>query len=162
VCDNISKNKFIKCPVFFALVIGLSSCTETAPFNPAKQATKDDSIIRAYIRHNHIVATKDSSGLYYQILKPGSGTNATSSSTITVNYEGKTPDGTIFDKTSGKALSFPLNGVIPGWTKGIPLVKTGGSILLLIPSALGYGNAEAGSIPANSVLIFNIDVLAVK
>ncbi len=163
VCGKILNTKVIKYLVFFLVTtLALSSCGEKDTFNPAKQARKDDSIIRVYIRKNHIAATKDSSGLYYQILKQGNGIAATPGSTVTVTYEGKTPDGNVFDKTNGRALTFPLNGVIPGWTKGVPLVKSGGSVLLLIPSALGYGNAGAGSIPANSVLIFKIDLLTVQ
>jgi FKBP-type peptidyl-prolyl cis-trans isomerase FkpA len=72
-------------------------------------------------------------------------------------------DGTVFDKTTTSAFGpFSLNGVIQGWQIGIPLVKAGGRIMLLIPSGLGYGNSSAGSIPANSVLLFTIDVLTVK
>jgi FKBP-type peptidyl-prolyl cis-trans isomerase FkpA len=143
-------------------VLGLASCTgNRSPVDPLKQAAKDDSIIQAYVKQHHITATKDPSGLYYQVLKQGTGTNATESSTVKVTYEGKLADGSEFDK-SEKPIEFPLTNVIPGWTKGIPLVKQGGKILLLIPSKLGYGDQEAGAIPANSVLVFTVDVLGVK
>lgn len=152
--------------LLFVCIVALASCNSGsnshANFDPAKQALKDDSIIRSYIKKNNIPAVKDPSGLYYQIIKPGTGVSATASSTVEVNYEGILPDGTGFDKTNGSPVSFPLNGVIPGWTKGIPLVKAGGKILLLIPSALGYGNNATGPIPENSVLIFTVDVLKVQ
>ena len=58
-------------------------------------------------------------------------------------------------------ITFPLSGVIQGWQEGIPLFKEGGSGILLIPSALGYGSQSVGSIPANSVLIFDINLIDV-
>jgi len=143
-------------------VLGLASCTgNQAPVDSVKQAAKDDSIIQAYVKQHHIVATKDSSGLYYQVLKQGTGANANEGSTVKVTYEGRLADGSEFDK-SEKPIEFPLTNVIPGWTKGIPLVKTGGKILLLIPSAMGYGGQGAGEIPPYSVLVFTVDVLEVK
>ena len=151
--------------ILFIVALGFASCNSggntTSSFDPAKQAAKDDSIIRAYIKTNHINAVKHASGLYYQVLNPGTGANANASSTVQVNYEGKMPDGTVFDKSTSP-ISFPLKGVVPGWTIGIPLVKAGGKILLLLPSALGYGNNSAGAIPENSVLIFTVDVLNVQ
>jgi FKBP-type peptidyl-prolyl cis-trans isomerase FkpA len=148
------------------ITVALVSChsgnNPSVPFDAGKQAAKDDSIIRQYIKKNNIPAVKDASGLYYQIIKPGSGATATETSTIQVNYEGRMTDGSVFDKTGGQPVSFGLNAVIPGWTKGIPLIKVGGKILLIIPSALGYGNNAAGPIPENSVLVFTIDLLNVK
>jgi FKBP-type peptidyl-prolyl cis-trans isomerase FkpA len=148
--------------IVLVAVLGLASCTgNQAPADPVKQAAKDDSVIQAYVRQHHIAATKDPSGLYYQVLKQGTGANANEGSTVKVTYEGKLADGSEFDK-SDQPIEFPLTRVIPGWTIGIPLVKQGGKILLLIPSKLGYGDQEAGAIPANSVLVFTVDVLGVK
>jgi len=148
--------------ILLLAVLGLASCTgNQAPVDPVKQAAKDDSIIQAYVKQHHVAAVKDPSGLYYQVLKQGTGVNATESSTVKVTYKGNLPDGTEFDK-SDKPIEFPLTNVIPGWTKGITLVKPGGKILLLIPSAMGYGGQGAGAIPANSVLVFAVDVLEVK
>jgi len=137
-------------------IIGFSSCKKTAQFDPAKQAAADDTAIQAYIKANNIIAIKDPSGLYYQVITQGTGGNPTVNSLITINYTGKLLNGTIFD--SGSLNSSPLSGLIQGWQIGIPYVKTGGRILLLVPSALGYGNKSIGSIPANSVLIFSIDL----
>ena len=143
-------------------LLGLASCTSnTTPANPVKQAAKDDSIIQAYIKQHHIAAVKDPSGLYYQVLKQGAGANPTESSKVKVTYTGILPDGSQFDK-SETPVEFPLTNVIPGWTKGLTLVKPGGKILLLIPSALGYGQQSAGEIPENSVLIFTVDLLSAK
>jgi FKBP-type peptidyl-prolyl cis-trans isomerase FkpA len=133
----------------------LSSCSKES-FDPVKQAAKDDAEIQAYIKTNNITATKDPSGLYYSVITPGTGAYPSVNSLITVNYTGKLLNGSVFD--SGTISSQPLSGLVAGWQIGLPHINTGGRILLLIPSALGYGNAAAGSIPANSVLIFTIDL----
>lgn len=122
-----------------------------------QQATIDDGKIQAYIKANNINATKDASGLYYQVITPGTGPYPTASSTVTVNYTGTLLDGTQFDKESG--IQFPLAEVIKGWQVGIPHINTGGRILLLIPSALGYGSSAQSGIPGNSVLVFTIDLV---
>ena len=133
-----------------------SSCKKEASFDPAKQAATDDAAIQAYIKANNITATKDPSGLYYQVITPGTGDYPNINSLITGAYSGKLLNGTVFD--SGPISNTPLSSFIQGWQVGIPHINTGGRILLLIPSALGYGNKVSGSIPANSVLIFTIDL----
>ena len=141
------------------LVTVFSSCSKDS-FDPAKQAAKDDVAIQAYISANNITAAKDPSGVYYQVITAGTGAYPTTNSLITVNYTGKLLNGTMFD--SGSLHSVALNTMIRGWQYGIPHVNTGGRILLLIPSALGYGNATQGSIPANSVLVFTVDVTGIS
>nr|MBA3682346.1 FKBP-type peptidyl-prolyl cis-trans isomerase [Bacteroidota bacterium] len=85
-----------------------------------------------------------------------------SSSNVTVNYKGSLRDGTVFDQSGAAGISIGLNSVIEGWKEGIPLFKKGGKGVLLIPSALGYGDKATGKIPANSVLIFDIELLNVQ
>jgi len=136
-------------------ITAFSSCKKDS-FDPAKQAAADDAAIQAYIKTNNITATKDPSGLYYEIVTPGTGAYPNINSLITVNYTGKLLNGTVFD--SGSINSTALTSLVKGWQIGIPHINTGGRILLLVPSALGYGNAATGSIPANSVLIFTIDL----
>jgi FKBP-type peptidyl-prolyl cis-trans isomerase len=137
-------------------IAAFSSCKKDTPFDPVKQAAADDASIQAYIKANNITATKDPSGLYYQVITPGTGAYPTISSLISGQYSGKLLNGTVFD--SGPVSNSPLTGFISGWQIGIPHINTGGRILLLIPSALGYGNSKSGSIPANSVLIFTFDL----
>ncbi|RYE06655.1 MAG: hypothetical protein EOP44_04275 [Sphingobacteriaceae bacterium] len=105
-----------------------------------------------------MTVTKDASGLYYQIKTPGNGASPTVNSTVRVAYAGTLLDGTPFD--SSQNFQYPLASLIKGWQIGIPLVKTDGRILLIIPSALGYGANAAGKIPANSVLLFTIDLFS--
>lgn len=147
--------------MLFAFVVVLSSCSKE-DFDAEKQATIDDKLIVEFISKNNIPATKHSSGLYYQIITPGTGNNPTAVSTVGVNYEGKLLDGTQFDKSTA-LVSFPLTRVIQGWTIGVPLVKPGGRIRLIVPSGLGYGNTSPGAgIPKNAVLDFTIDLVNVQ
>ncbi len=126
-----------------------------------KQAEIDDKLIIDFITKNNIVAIKHSSGLYYQIFTQGGGVKPTTSSSVSVTYQGKLLNGNVFDY--GGTGSFVLNRLIVGWQIGIPLINKGGSIRLILPSALAYGPASPGSgIPKNSVLDFKIDLIDVN
>jgi len=143
------------------LAIGIASCKKEASFNAATQASTDDALIRTYISANSIAATKDPSGLYYQVITQGTGAYPNASSVVNVNYTGKLLDGSVFAPSAN--LSSSLSTLIKGWQIGIPHISTGGRILLIIPSALGYGNSSpGGGIPANAVLVFTIDLLGVN
>ena len=104
------------------------------------------------------------SGLQYEVLTEGDGPRPTAESTVSVYYEGTLIDGTVFDGNfdSGEPISFPLNGVIPGWTEGLQLMTQGSTYNLYVPSNLGYGPRDAGPIPGNSVLIFKVQLLSVE
>lgn len=125
-------------------------------------AAVDEQTIQKYINDNKLNATATGSGLYYVMTSVGAGVNPNINSNVTVKYTGYLTDGTIFDQTTNIGATFSLNGVIKGWQEGIPLFKKGGKGKLLIPSALGYGSQATGKIPANSVLIFDIDLLEVN
>ncbi len=152
----MKKNLLLLC----LLIIGISSCKKSSPtFNAAAQAATDDALIKAYIATNNINATKDASGLYYSVITQGTGAYPTASSTVSVNYSGTLLNGSAFAPLS--AFTTPLSGVIQGWQIGIPHINAGGRILLIVPSGLAYGNTSPGaSIPANSVLVFTIDLLS--
>lgn len=95
----------------------------------------------------------------------GHGKAATASSTVTVNYVGVLyKNGKEFDSSwkRGQPTTFPLSGVIPGWTQGIPGMKVGGRRELIIPPSLAYKNQAQAGIPANSTLVFVIDLLSVS
>lgn len=149
--------------ILFVAVAALSSCSkDDSTFDTSAQAATDDANIQAYLKANNITdAVHDASGLYYKVVTPGTGNYPIATSTVTVNYTGKLLNGTQFD--TGTAFVANLNGgVIKGWTIGLQHINTGGRINLYIPSAMGYGNADNGAIPKNSVLIFTIDVISFR
>lgn len=105
------------------------------------------------------------SGLQYEILQQGSGSkHPTASDSVNVHYHGTLTDGTVFDSSveRGESISFPLNRVIKGWTEGVQLMKTGDKFRFYIPADLGYGSRSAGKIPPGSVLIFDVELLAIE
>jgi FKBP-type peptidyl-prolyl cis-trans isomerase len=104
--------------------------------------------------------TATESGLQYKTIKEGNGPSPTASDTVTVNYKGTLIDGKEFD--SGEGISFPLNGVIKGWTEGLQLMKSGGSTRFFIPSDLAYGSSGPPNIGPNSTLIFDVDLISIK
>jgi FKBP-type peptidyl-prolyl cis-trans isomerase len=135
-----------------------SACNPAPVTMQAPQA--EVTVLKQYIDTNKIAATADNRGFYYTIQSPGSGTKPTVCSTVTVNYVGKLTNGNTFD--SGNGVSFGLNQLIVGWQEGIPLVAPGGSITLYLPPTLAYGSAAQNGIPANSILIFTIDLVRVN
>jgi FKBP-type peptidyl-prolyl cis-trans isomerase FklB len=105
------------------------------------------------------------SGLQYKSLKEGSGPQPKATDTVTVNYRGTLTDGTEFDSSykRNEPATFPLNGVIKGWTEGVQLMKEGSKYQFVIPAALAYGDRSPGAgIPPNSVLLFEIELVKVK
>ncbi len=131
-------------------------------FDPEKQANLDDAAILKFISEKGISAQKHPSGVYYQVLSPGTGNiSYTTNTTVTTKYTGRLLDGTVFDGTTTQPISFKLGQVIAGWQIGIPLIQKGGRIRLLIPSGLAYGEESQGPIPGNSVLDFDIELVDV-
>jgi len=107
-----------------------------------------------------------SSGLQYRILKEGFGIESPGpSSVVTVHYQGKLTDGFEFDSSykRGQPATFPVNGVIRGWTEALQLMKVGSKWELTIPSELGYGSQGAGNtIPPDATLIFEVELIEIK
>lgn len=105
------------------------------------------------------------SGLVYRSLKEGTGPSPAASDTVKVHYRGTLPDGKEFDSSyaRGQPAEFPLNGVIRCWTEGVQKMKVGGKARLTCPPGIAYGNrAVGGVIPANSTLVFEIELLDVR
>ena len=105
------------------------------------------------------------SGLQIKHEVEGSGKQPSASDTVEVHYAGKLIDGSQFDSSydRGQTISFPLNGVIAGWTEGLQLMKEGGKAELTIPANLGYGERGAGGvIPGGATLIFTVELIAIN
>lgn len=105
------------------------------------------------------------SGLQYKIIKDGTGKTPLATDTVTTHYKGTLIDGTEFDSSykRGEPASFPVNGVIAGWTEALQLMKEGTKWLLFIPSSLAYGERGAGGvIGANAALIFEVELISIK
>jgi FKBP-type peptidyl-prolyl cis-trans isomerase FkpA len=139
---------------FLLITILITSC---------KKEQDAETQITEFIQKNNINAVKHPSGLYYQIIKPGTGSFAYPASTkITIKYEGRLLNGTVIDNGNAVENTFSLAGLIEGWQIGIPLIQKGGEIRLIIPSDLAYGSQTTGPIPANSVLDFTIQLINVQ
>nr|WP_199287427.1 FKBP-type peptidyl-prolyl cis-trans isomerase [Photobacterium chitinilyticum] len=105
------------------------------------------------------------SGLQYLVLQEGAGTvHPKTSDKVTVHYHGTLLDGTVFDSSveRGESIQFGLGQVIKGWTEGLQLMVEGEKTRLFIPSELAYGNRSVGSIPAGSILIFDVELIKIN
>ncbi|MDO7873912.1 FKBP-type peptidyl-prolyl cis-trans isomerase [Hymenobacter sp. ASUV-10] len=158
----------------FATLLVFSGLLTTACSDDSAQTTPDNSAadeatIKAYLTANNITtAQRQASGLYYvPVLANPSGVQATAGKTVSVLYTGLLMNGSVFDASSRHGnvpIEFVLGTgrVIAGWDQGIALMRKGEKGTLLIPSALGYGNQGSSSIPANSVLRFEVELVDVK
>ncbi|GAA0307025.1 FKBP-type peptidyl-prolyl cis-trans isomerase [Psychrobacter aestuarii] len=124
--------------------------------------TKGAEFLAANAKKEGVKQTK--SGLQYKVIKAGTGASPKATDVVKVNYEGKLLDGTVFDSSyeRGDPVEFPLNQVIPGWTEGLQLMKSGGKYEFYIPSELAYGEAGSQGIEPNSALIFTVELLDVN
>jgi FKBP-type peptidyl-prolyl cis-trans isomerase len=105
------------------------------------------------------------SGLQYKVLTEGNGKKPAATDKVKVHYEGRLLDGTVFDSSykRGEPISFPLSGVIPGWTEGLQLMNTGSKFQLFIPHDLAYGlQGGPPTILGGSTLIFDVELLGIE
>ena len=146
--------------IAFALLLVIAvSCSEeeATDYGPI-----DQKIIEDYIAAHGIAnAQSTASGLYYVIYEPGGTNHPTEKSSVSANYKGYLTDGTIFDSSypKGKPSELDLAAVVAGWREGMQLIGVGGKIQLFVPSELGYGSSAVNIIPANSVIIFDVEMV---
>ncbi|SOD81846.1 FKBP-type peptidyl-prolyl cis-trans isomerase FkpA [Spirosoma fluviale] len=133
-------------------------CTETAV--TTKAPDEEIKAVKQFIETGRIKAKADSRGFYYAIQSAGVGAKPTVCSNVTVNYSGRLTNGKVFD--SAEDIRFDLNQLIVGWQEGIPLIAPGGKIVLYLPPSLAYGAQEQNDIPANSILVFEIDLIDIN
>jgi FKBP-type peptidyl-prolyl cis-trans isomerase FkpA len=137
--------------LFLILVTVLSSCDKDVK-----------STIEDYIAENNLQAESTADGLYYVIDDPGSEEKPDLTKNVTIHYSGELTNGNIFDSSyaRGEPSEFFLGGnLIKGWKIGIPLFGKGGKGKLIVPPSLGYGSRSQPGIPANSVLVFDIELI---
>lgn len=136
--------------------------------NANREAAKVNAVKAAeFLQNNKQVegVVETDSGLQLQVLTAGDGdTYPKASSKVKVHYHGTLLDGTVFDSSveRNEPISFGLNQVIKGWTEGLQLMVVGEKTRLFIPAELGYGNNAAGKIPPGSLLIFDVELLAIN
>ena len=155
VLDSLQEVKETE-EVVEAKIPGINGTKYTAAFfesdkNKASKATADKY-------------AQTASGLKYVIAKEGKGKSPSATDVVTVHYVGTLTDGSVFDSSvaRGESIDFPLNAVIPGWTEGLQLMKEGGEAVFFIPSNLAYGPREMPGIPANSTLMFWVQLIKVN
>lgn len=142
--------------LIICLNLAILSCSDDSD----DVAAKADKEIMEYLALRNLTAQRTDDGMYYIINFPGSEEKPVLTSSVTVHYQGKLINGRVFDSSFGKEpANFRLEDVIKGWQKGIPLIGRGGKIVLFIPPQLGYGNTAQQGIPANSVLIFDVELI---
>ncbi|MGE6649465.1 FKBP-type peptidyl-prolyl cis-trans isomerase [Shewanella colwelliana] len=127
-----------------------------------KALAESKTFLEANKAKEGVVTTE--SGLQYEVLTAGTGEKPAAEDTVEVHYVGTLTDGTEFDSSvaRGEPAKFPLNRVIPGWTEGVQLMPVGAKYKFVIPAELAYGNRDTGSIPANSTLIFEVELLSIE
>ena len=154
--------KFVLIASIVSLLAGCKKKCEYEPCGVVAPASEIASV-QSYLTSNNITATQHCSGIFYAVDNAGSGKQPNGCSTVSVNYEGKLTNGTVFDKTTGAPASFSLDGVVIGFANGILQVKNGGKVRIYIPPSLGYGSTgRPPAIPGNSILIFTVEVLDVQ
>ena len=101
--------------------------------------------------------------MQYKVNTSGKGKQPKATDTVSVNYKGSLMSGKVFDESHGMPVTFPVNGVIPGWTEALQLMHEGDKWTLYVPAKLAYGEASPSpEIPPNSLLIFDVELVSVK
>ncbi|MBS1212309.1 MAG: putative peptidyl-prolyl cis-trans isomerase, FKBP-type, partial [Proteobacteria bacterium] len=123
--------------------------------DPAQNLAESQSFLSANARLPKVQQTP--SGLQYRVIRKGTGGRPSATDAVTVNYRGMLPSGQVFDSNEG--ISFRLDGVIPGWTEGLQLMREGGYYRFYLPPELAYGERGTGAIKPNSALIFDVELV---
>jgi len=150
-------------PILALTLLALAACAPAAPGRPS--AADNLAHAHAFMAAN---AGKPGvvnlpTGLQYRIIRsgPAAGVSPKGADRVAVIYEGKLTDGEVFDSSRGRPTGFALDGVIPAFTEALELMKPGDIWMIYAPPELAYGPDDSGPIPANSALIFKVELLAV-
>lgn len=149
------------------LVEAFAALQKRAEERMAKMSEESAAAGKKFLEENgkRKEVTTTASGLQYEIIKKADGAQPKPTDVVTVHYEGKLTDGKVFDSSveRGSPIDLPVSGVIPGWVEGLQLMHVGEKVKLYIPADLAYGaQSPSPTIPANSVLVFDLELLAIK
>lgn len=159
--------------IFFyaAAVAVMASCANKQSETTDTQVAEDTVVVEEVVEQQAVFVdttgyTTTASGLKYKVVKEGTGAMPKAEDTVEVHYTGKLLNGTVFDSSveRGETISFPLNGVIKGWTEGLQLMKEGAKYEFIIPPYLAYGErgTPGGPIGPNATLYFEVELFKVK
>lgn len=140
------------------LILGMTSCTNYKPY----ELEQFDKAIVAFLDDSLDKYEKSESGLYFRVFNQGEGEHITPLDAVETFYKGRLINDTIFDQTKDTAISFELQNTIEGWREGFQYFKKNGKGQLIVPPNLGYGKQELKGIPANSILIFDFEIVGVE
>ena len=135
---------------------------EKAKVESEKSKVEGEKYLAYNAKKEGVMVTE--SGLQYEVMSEGEGAKPVATDVVKVHYKGTLLDGTEFDSSYSRnePTTFPLNRVIPGWTEGLQLMPVGSKYKFTIPSDLAYGDRDLGKIPANSTLIFEVELLEIQ
>jgi len=153
--------------IIVVLVIALAIFLFNRSANSRKEAEANTAIANDFLAQNKNAegVVETASGLQYKVLEKGEGSeHPNAGSTVKVHYHGTLLNNEVFDSSveRNEPISFPLNQVIKGWTEGVQLMTVGDKFRFYIPSNLAYGNRAAGAIKPGSLLIFDVQLLAIE
>jgi FKBP-type peptidyl-prolyl cis-trans isomerase FkpA len=166
-------HRVLCCAALLLLSVGISGCAESKHVVAPARPTDTGKIAFPALppgagemdRDAPQQFTQTASGLRYRILRAGKGAMPIGTDTVKVNYHGWLDGGKVFDSSyeRNKPISFPLDGVIPGWTEGMQYVREGGMIELVVPASQGYGERGfPGTIPGGATLHFLVELLKIE
>lgn len=166
--------KIVLIPLVIALLAGCSSGTDSGsetgttgeeeqkPAALTEPVDEGEAWLAENARQQGVVVTD--SGLQYRVIHSGEGASPGLTDKVVTHYQGTFIDGKVFDSSikRGRPAEFPVNGVIKAWTEALLMMKEGDKWQLFVPPELGYGEKGAGTIPGNTVLIFEVELIEVK
>ena len=139
----------------FVLLSGCSTYSED-------EIDEFDKEIQAYIKKNKLETTRSESGVYYTIIEEGEGKNIQFRDLVSFKYKGTFLDGKVFDEQLNEPVEYHVNELIGAWKEVMLMLKKGGKAFLITPPKMGYGDHQLEDIPANSILVFEVEIVDVK
>jgi FKBP-type peptidyl-prolyl cis-trans isomerase FkpA len=147
--------------VFLGVTVLLTVLFSSCATYTEEEKSDFDSRIKTYLEKKNIQCQRSSSGLYYKIIEPGEGPQIQLQDEVTFTYKGTFLNGKVFDSPE-TPVTFQVQQLIAAWKEIMLQLKPGGKAFLVSPPQLGYGEHELDDIPANSVLVFELEVVSVR